>query len=33
MAMADVPGPVYFRLGRYPVPALFGPDYHFEVSG
>jgi transketolase len=32
MAMADVPGPVYFRLGRYPVPALFGPDYHFEVG-
>ena len=32
MAMADIPGPAYFRLGRYPVPTLFGPDYRFEVG-
>lgn len=31
-AMADIPGPAYFRLGRYPVPTLFGPDYRFEVG-
>ena len=32
MAMADIPGPAYLRLGRYPVPTLFGPDYRFEVG-
>ena len=32
MALADVAGPAYMRLGRYPVPALFGPDYRFEVG-
>jgi transketolase len=31
-AIADVPGPVYFRLGRYPTPRLFGPDYRFKVG-
>jgi transketolase len=31
-AIADLPGPVYMRLGRYPVPRLFGPDYQFEVG-
>ena len=31
-AIADWPGPVYMRLGRYPVPDLFGPDYRFEVG-
>jgi transketolase len=32
MAIADIPGPAYLRLGRYPVPTLFGPDYRFEVG-
>ncbi len=32
LAIAAVPGPVYMRLGRYPVPRLFGPDYQFEVG-
>jgi len=31
-ASADWPGPVYMRLGRYPVPDLFGADYRFEVG-
>ena len=31
-AIADWPGPVYMRLGRYPVPDLFGSDYRFEVG-
>lgn len=31
-AIADVPGPVYFRLGRYPTPRLFGKDYQFKVG-
>ena len=29
-AIADWPGPVYMRLGRYPVPDLFGADYRFD---
>ena len=28
----DLPGPVYFRLTRDPRPAIFGPDYRFEVG-
>jgi len=28
----DLPGPVYFRLTRDPSPAIFGPDYRFEVG-
>ncbi len=31
-AIADVPGPVYFRLGRYPTPRVFGADYQFKVG-
>jgi transketolase len=31
-AIADWPGPVYFRLGRYPTPKVFGPDYRFQVG-
>lgn len=31
-AIADWPGPVYLRLGRYPTPRLFGPDYRFQVG-
>jgi transketolase len=31
-AAADIEGPVYLRLGRYPTPVLFGPDYVFEVG-
>lgn len=31
-ASADWPGPVYMRLGRYPVPNLFGADYRFELG-
>lgn len=31
-AIADWPGPVYMRLGRYPVPRLFGEGYRFEIG-
>lgn len=31
-AIADWPGPVYMRLGRYPVPRLLGEGYQFEVG-
>jgi transketolase len=31
-ALADWPGPVYLRLGRYPTPRLFGSDYRFRVG-
>jgi transketolase len=31
-AIADIPGPVYFRLGRYPVPTVVGSDYRFKVG-
>jgi len=31
-ALADWPGPAYLRLGRYPVPRLFGDDYRFVVG-
>jgi len=31
-ALADWPGPVYMRLGRYPVPRLFDEGYHFEIG-
>lgn len=31
-AIADVAGPVYFRLGRYPTPRVFGKDYQFRVG-
>jgi transketolase len=31
-AIADIPGPVYLRLGRYPVPTVMDADYEFEVG-
>jgi transketolase len=31
-AIADWPGPVYMRLGRYPVPRLLDETYQFEVG-
>ncbi|MFP4344788.1 MAG: transketolase family protein [Anaerolineales bacterium] len=31
-AAAEIEGPVYIRLGRYPTPVLFGADYTFEVG-
>ena len=31
-AIADWSGPVYMRVGRYPVPRLFGQDYRFEIG-
>jgi transketolase len=31
-AAAEISGPVYIRLGRYPTPVLFGPDYNYEVE-
>jgi transketolase len=32
LAAADIPGPVYLRVGRYAVPRLFGADYRFELG-
>jgi transketolase len=32
MAIADWPGPVYLRLGRYPIPRLFDDDYVFQIG-
>lgn len=31
-AIADWPGPVYMRLGRYPVPCLFDKECGFEIG-
>jgi transketolase len=31
-AAAEIEGPIYLRLGRYPTPVLFGPDYDYEVG-
>ena len=31
-AIADWPGPVYMRLGRYPVPRLFDASHRFEIG-
>jgi transketolase len=31
-AIADWPGPVYMRLGRYPVPCVSDAGYRFEVG-
>jgi transketolase len=31
-AAATLAGPVYIRLGRYPVPDLFDASYHFELG-
>jgi len=32
MSAADIPGPVYLRMGRYPTPVLFGEDTAFQVG-
>jgi transketolase len=32
LAAAEVAGPVYIRLGRYPTPVLFGDDYQFQIG-
>ena len=32
IAAAEMEGPVYIRLGRYPTPVLFGEDYSFTVG-
>ena len=32
LALADWPGPVYLRLGRYPVPRLFDASYRFQIG-
>ena len=32
LAAADIPGPVYLRMGRYPTPVLFGEDSAFRVG-
>jgi len=31
-AAAEIEGPVYIRLGRYPTPVLFDADYYFQVG-
>jgi len=31
-AAAEIPGPVYIRLGRYPTPVLFDESYKFRVG-
>jgi transketolase len=31
-AIVDHPGPVYFRLGRAPVPVIYGPECRFEIG-
>ena len=31
-AAAEIEGPVYIRLGRYPTPVLFDADYDFQVG-
>ncbi len=31
-AIAEIPGPVYMRLGRYPVPSVMGQEYRFRVG-
>jgi transketolase len=32
IAAAEVQGPVYLRLGRYPTPVLFDESYRFEIG-
>ncbi|MCL6430063.1 MAG: transketolase family protein [Anaerolineae bacterium] len=32
LAIAEWPGPVYLRLGRYPTPRLFDESYRFEMG-
>ncbi len=31
-AAAETEGPFYLRVGRYPTPVIFGPDYRFEIG-
>jgi len=31
-ALFDLPGPVYMRLGRYPVPRVFDKRYRFQIG-
>lgn len=31
-ALVNIPGPVYLRLGRYPVPTILGADYQFKLG-
>ena len=32
IAAAEIEGPVYIRLGRYPTPVIFDEDYAFEIG-
>lgn len=32
LVAAEIPTPVYIRLGRYPVLVIFGEDYQFEIG-
>jgi transketolase len=32
IAAAEVEGPAYIRMGRYPTPVLFDDDYRFEIG-
>jgi len=32
IAAAEIPAPVYIRLGRYPTPVLFSENYSFEIG-
>jgi transketolase len=32
LAAASIPGPVYLRLGRYPVPRVHPADYQFQLG-
>jgi transketolase len=32
IAAAEIEGPVYIRLGRYPTPVIFGEDYRFRIT-
>ena len=32
IAAAEVDGPVYIRLGRYPTPVLFDENYQFQIG-
>lgn len=32
LALVDIPGPVYLRLGRYPVPRVHTDDYEFQLG-
>lgn len=32
IAAAEIEGPVYIRLGRYPTPVLFDEEYRFEIG-